>query len=107
VRGDTAGTPRGVQRPQLAHLFKEHAPFLLRVVERMTGQGPHVEDIVQETFVTAAQKLGALPLDTPWRGWLVRVSVNHVRHHRRAFARRAQLSQQVDHVAARPVASPR
>src|SRR5689334_3255055 len=34
-------------------LFEEHAPFLLRCVERMTGPGSHVEDIVQEVFLTA------------------------------------------------------
>lgn len=41
--------------------FRDHSAFLLRSVERLTGSGPHVEDIVQDVFVIAYQKRRVLP----------------------------------------------
>lgn len=76
-------------------LFREHAAFLARVIERITGPGPHVEDILQETFLTLHVKGNTLPADTPWRGWLYRVAVHQVQHHRRSYARRTRLGDAV------------
>jgi RNA polymerase sigma-70 factor (ECF subfamily) len=71
--------------------FRAHGPFLLRVVERLSGPGGHVEEIVQETFALAFSKGGpqggALPEGSALRGWLYRVAANKVLHHRRSVAR--------------------
>ena len=75
----------------VGRLFDAHAPFLLRVVARLTGAGDHVEDLVQEVFLTAHRRRGELDPGTDLRGWLYRVAVNLVQHHRRSFARRRAL----------------
>jgi RNA polymerase sigma-70 factor, ECF subfamily len=71
----------------VAALFVEHAPFLLRVVERLTGRGPHVEDIVQEVFVVAHRKRKKLVPGPSMRGWLYRTARNMAEHHRRGLGR--------------------
>ena len=76
-------------------LFEQHAAFLLRVVERLSGRGGHVEDVVQEVFLTAHRRRAELDPDADLRGWLYRVAVNLIHHHRRAFARRRALSERI------------
>lgn len=34
-------------------LYREHGEFIARVIERLTGPGPHVDDLLQESFVAA------------------------------------------------------
>lgn len=96
----TTPQPRAEAQVDVAALFAEHGPFLLRVVERLTGPGPHVEDVVQEAFLTLHAKRWLLASTTPWRPWLYRVAVNLVQHHRRSFARRARLANAVEHQSA-------
>jgi RNA polymerase sigma-70 factor (ECF subfamily) len=75
--------------------FKQHAAFLLRVVERMSGPGAHVEDIVQETFLTAHRRAEQAPEGAALRGWLYRICVHHVWHHRRSLARFLRLRERI------------
>jgi RNA polymerase sigma-70 factor (ECF subfamily) len=88
---NTTGGARPVEL-DVGALFDVHAPFLLRLIERLTGPGPHVEDLLQEAFLVAHRHLGAHSLE-PYaaRAWLSRTAVNAVRHHRRSFARRKRL----------------
>lgn len=79
----------------VGQLFAEHSGFLLRCVERMTGPGSHVEDIVQEVFLTAHQKRGSLPPRADCRRWLFGVARNLIHHHRRSFVRRQRLGDAV------------
>ncbi len=88
--GERADTTVDVGR-----LFDLHAPFLLRVVERLAGSGPHVEDVVQEVFLIAHRKRRALEGHTEPRAWLYRTATHVVRHHQRAFARRRRLADAV------------
>jgi RNA polymerase sigma-70 factor (ECF subfamily) len=74
-------------------LFDAHAPFLLRVVTRLTGGGDQVEDLVQEVFLVAHGRRHELSSHPEPRAWLYRVAVNLVRHHHRSFARRRALVQ--------------
>jgi RNA polymerase sigma-70 factor, ECF subfamily len=68
-------------------LFDAHAPYLCRVVERLTGSGDAAEDIVQEVFILAWNRRHELEDRTGIRTWLYRVAVNHVRHGRRSYVR--------------------
>ena len=43
-------------REDIGEAFREHGPFIGRVILRLMGDGPHVDDLVQETFVVAYQK---------------------------------------------------
>lgn len=72
-------------------LFGDHAPFLLRTVERLTGSGDRAEDVVQRVFLIAHQKRHTLTDPEDVRGWLYRVMVNVLRHDRRSIARRIRL----------------
>ena len=76
-------------------LFATHAPFLLRVVERLTGPGPHVEDLVQEVFIVAHRRRHELREGPELRGWLYRVTTNGARQHRRSLWRRFRLARAV------------
>lgn len=78
---------------QLEVLFKEHAPFLVRVVTRMVGSVARAEDVVQRAFMTAHRK--GLPGEGDQdvaRAWLYRVTMNELRHERRSIARRSKLA---------------
>lgn len=82
------GTPE-VSEPDfdVGALFDAHAPYLCRVVQRLTGSSEAAEDIVQEVFILAWSRRAELEDRRGIRTWLYRVAVNHVRHGRRSYAR--------------------
>jgi RNA polymerase sigma-70 factor (ECF subfamily) len=80
------------ERLDLGELFDREAPDLLRMVERMIGPGPQVEDVVQEAFLVAHRK-GAIQTSVAPRAWLFRTALNIMRHHRRGLARRSRLAE--------------
>lgn len=84
----------------VGRLFDEHAPYLCRVVHRLTGSAEAAEDVVQEVFLLAYNRRDELEDRTGIRTWLYRVAVNHVRHRRRSFARYRGL---LDRYKAEPV----
>jgi RNA polymerase sigma-70 factor (ECF subfamily) len=75
----------------VAALFDAHASFLARTVQRLSGAGPHVDDIVQEVFLVAHRRRHDIQGNGEVRGWLYRVAQNLVRHHGRAIARQRRL----------------
>ncbi|MDP2343938.1 MAG: sigma-70 family RNA polymerase sigma factor [Deltaproteobacteria bacterium] len=77
-------------------LFVLHGPFLMRVVERLTGPGPHVEDLVQDVFIVAHRRRRELRDGSELRGWLYRVTANKAMQHRRSLWRRFRLSRAVE-----------
>lgn len=87
-------------------LFSLHAPFLLRVAERLTGPGPHVEDLVQEVFIVAHRRRGELRNVPELRGWLYRVTANRAQQHRRSLWRRFRLARAVEFEPAGASAGP-
>lgn len=87
-------------------LFTLHAPFLLRVVERLTGPGAHVEDLVQEVFIVAHRRRAALKDVPELRGWLYRVAANRAAQHRRSLWRRFRLARAVEIEPAREATGP-
>ncbi len=72
-------------------LFDAHAPYLCRVVHRLTGSAAAAEDVVQEVFLVAHRRRHELQDRTGIRTWLYRVAVNHVRHGRRSHVRYQRL----------------
>lgn len=59
----------------LHEAFGSHRRFLWGLCYRMTGSAADADDLVQDTFVRAAERPPAR-LDEPWRPWLVRVAIN-------------------------------
>lgn len=87
----------------VATLFEAHAEELCRLAHRMTGSRDAAEELVQEVFVTAWRRREEVEaMDNP-RAWLYRVTLNHLRHRRRAFARLANF---LDRWRVRPHADP-
>lgn len=85
--GPAPGPVRGVSELDIARLFDAHAPYLCRVVHRLTGTRETAEDVVQEVFLLAYNRRHELEDRSGIRTWLYRAAVNHVRHRRRSFSR--------------------
>lgn len=78
---------RGGDRWAEEVLFRRHARAVARVAHRLLGRRDEVEDVVQETFVTALSGLDRLRDPASVAPWLKRIAVHAV--HRRF--RRARL----------------
>ncbi|MBI1946197.1 MAG: RNA polymerase sigma factor [Deltaproteobacteria bacterium] len=68
-------------------LFAAHAPFLVRTLERLTGNRAQAEDLAQEAFLVAHRRRADLRADGNPRAWLYRVAMNLLHKSRRSFAR--------------------
>ncbi len=66
-------------------LYRRHVQFVAAVAVRL-GQRSDVDDLVQETFITAFRELKQLTQPAAFRGWLARITVSKV-HRRRRFWR--------------------
>src|SRR5271169_188675 len=67
LRGDT-----GSFEP----LVRKYSPRLFVTARRYARRESEVEDIVQEVWVKAAQKLGTFRGDAPFEHWLMRLAVH-------------------------------
>lgn len=72
-----------------ATLYLRHARHVANVVYRLTGNNEMLDDVVQDTFVLAMDRLGELREPERVRSWLVTIAVRRVRKHlaRQAFRR--------------------
>lgn len=70
-----------------------HAPFLQRALERLTGAGAHVDDLLQDVFVVAFQRRADLENvdDLAVRRFLYGVVRHKAMHRRRFLARLTRL----------------
>jgi RNA polymerase sigma factor (sigma-70 family) len=102
----SAAAPPTPSAVTTAELYRAHAGFLSSVLSRVCGAGPHVDDLVQETFLIAHRRHETVSTHPQPRAWLYRVAANLVLHHRRGFARRDRLALRVqsdgDDAAAAP-----
>lgn len=55
-------------------LLKDIAPRLLRYVERVTGERPLAEDVVQETLIAIVRKIAWLTDPSLFRAWAYRIA---------------------------------
>jgi RNA polymerase sigma-70 factor (ECF subfamily) len=72
-------------------LFERHQATVARIVYRMTGPGPDIEDRVQDVFLQVIRSLGGFKRQAKFSTWLYRITVNVVLMHRRAADRRPRL----------------
>lgn len=75
-------------------LFAQHQADVTRLVTRMVGRRPEVEDIVQEVFLQVHRSLREFRGDAKFSTWLHRVTVNVVLMARRAARSRPVFSDQ-------------
>jgi len=71
-------------------LYTEHAAFLSRVLIRLVGDGAHVDDLVQETFLVAHRKRTTFDGRSQPRTWLYGIAANLAMRHRRSAGRLAR-----------------
>ena len=69
-----------------AELYRRHARTIAAVAARLLGRSADAEDVVQDTFLTAFERIRQLRDPELFRPWLVRITVRHV--HRRFRRRR-------------------
>src|SRR5262245_7627665 len=68
-------------------LYAEHAAFLTRVLIRLVGDGPHVDDLLQETFFVAHRKRDSFDGRSAVRTWLYGIASRLAMRHRRGVGR--------------------
>lgn len=103
----TAGGLEAEGRSRLADLFDAHHQRLYRLARRLTSSADDARDLVQDTFLRAARKSGAIPNGrASEEAWLVRVLTNLCRDQwrQRGNRRRLDIAQQNQPMSA---ASPR
>ena len=76
-------------------LFERHRTDVARLVYRMVGPRPEIEDLVQEVFVQVHRSLRDFRGEARFSTWLHRVTVNVVLMHRRAERSRPILTEEV------------
>ncbi len=64
-------------------LYRRHVQFVAAVVLRVCGRTADLEDIVQDTFITAFARLGTVADPRALRGWLAQVAITHTRRRAR------------------------
>ncbi len=65
-------------------LFQRHREDVVRLVFRMLGPGPDIDDVVQDTFVHVFRSIRSFKGDAKFSTWLYRLTTNVVRMHLRA-----------------------
>ena len=83
----TVGSP-----PDWAELYAQHVQDVARWVSRLGGPNADREDLVQETFLVARQKLPSFRGEAKASTWLFRICHNVVRGRRRGLGWRRWLS---------------
>src|SRR5215218_6749938 len=93
-RGDAA-LLRAIDRGDeaaLAELFNHHWPALHRAAWLVTHDAQAAEDIAQESFLAALQRLDSFDRQRPLRPWLHRIVVNRALDFVRARAARREVA---------------
>ena len=78
-----------------SELFRRHSRYIARVVYRLLGDDSELDDLVQDTFVTAADSLSSIRNPDKVRSWLVTIAVRNVRRRLRQRTRRRWLLRDV------------
>lgn len=70
-------------------LFRRYAPLVISVATRLVGNRADGEDVAQETFTLALERLASLRDPAAFRGWILRIASSRAH---RIFRRRKLLS---------------
>jgi RNA polymerase sigma-70 factor (ECF subfamily) len=95
VEGDEPESP--APRPTTHELFQAHGSFVLRLVRRLGGAPPEVEDIAQEVFLQVHNTLPRMDPRVPPRSWLFGIVRRVVANHRRKTRRRNDFLAEIEH----------
>lgn len=87
---------QGGDRSAFERLYRVQVGRVYALCRRLTGDSTEAEDMTQETFVRAWQKLGSFRGGSKLSSWLHRVAVNVVLNQRRIRSRGAALESTVE-----------
>ncbi|MBC8505432.1 MAG: sigma-70 family RNA polymerase sigma factor [Anaerolineales bacterium] len=62
-------------------LVQQHQNSVFNVCYRMLGEYQHAEDLTQDTFIRAYQRLDTFDLDRPYGPWIRRIATNLCLNH--------------------------
>lgn len=74
---------RGGDRRALETMVRQHQAKIARTVQRLLGWPAEVEDVVQDVFAVAIEKMGNFRGDSALRTWLTAIAIDRCRRHRR------------------------
>ena len=77
-------------RMAFRQLVLDHSRAMFRVAWRLCNDEAIAEDIVQESFIKAWQKIGDFRMQSSFRSWLHRITVNSAMDYLRKQSRRDQ-----------------
>lgn len=78
---------------ELERIYRAHADFVWRSVQRFGVSPAHAEDVVHEVFLVVQRRLGDLDPEASVRGWLWAIARGVAANHRRGRARAAKREQ--------------
>jgi RNA polymerase sigma-70 factor (ECF subfamily) len=97
---------RGGSEAAFRILYRRHTPRLLQLVLRVVGGAQaDAEDVLQETWIAAVSALGGFRGDASFRTWLTGIAINRCRVLLRKRGRWAELGEEQEMLATRPVSS--
>lgn len=74
----------------ITSLYRMHAPFVGRVIQKLAGHGDHVADLLQETFIVAFKRQNEFSGKSSAETWLYGIAANLCLHHHRSRGRFAK-----------------
>jgi len=78
-------------RVAFRELVLQHSHAMFRLAWRLTGDESLAEDIVQEAFIKAWRNIGDFRMQSSFRSWLHRITVNTAMDQLRTRSRREQM----------------
>ena len=72
----------------LEQFFRSHVRYVERVIARLTGPTPDLEDLVQTTFIQAIGSFGRYRGEASLKTWVTRIAVHVALHQLRSGVRR-------------------
>jgi RNA polymerase sigma-70 factor, ECF subfamily len=87
VQACREGEPQALER-----FYRAHVDRVTRVIGRLVGPTPDLEDLVQATFIETLNSFARFRGEASLGTWVIRIGVNVARHHlRRGVRRQARL----------------
>src|SRR5512146_2757397 len=83
VQACREGDPRALER-----FYRAHVERVTRVIGRLVGPTPDLEDLVQATFIETLHSFARFRGEASLGTWVIRIGVNVARHHLRRGVRR-------------------
>ena len=90
VKPDVVALAASGDRRAFEHLYRGHVDRIFTLCTRMTGDRQKAEELTQDVFVRAWEKLGSFRGESAFGTWLHRLAVNVVLNDRQAEKRRRE-----------------